>query len=255
MKRTILLIVPLLLSLRILGQQHQVREKYDLYYQPGDPSAELIDDYVAEGMKQVASFLHNDFKHRVTVRIFTERQRLDEQWQKAWGAPGFKSECWMVGSGSESQLDLLSPSVWGSQACEHDGEDRKEIRLLVVHELVHVLHSDYCKSPAFDNINNIDWLVEGLATYVSGQLDEERMKRTIAYVKATGGPESLSLFWTGQHKYGLSGTLVAYIDHTYGRKLLADLMVMTDLKDMLQAMQTTEKGLIEGWKRYLSQMK
>ncbi len=224
---------------------------YQLSYQSSDPYMPVIQTYVSEGLAFVSEFLDGEFKETVTVRLFASREKLDAAWSQEWGMPGFKTECWMVGSGIASKLDVLSPNVWQEQACEHDPKDSIEIKQLVFHELTHVLHSDYNRSRMFDDIRNIDWLVEGLATYVSGQLDEERFGRVKTYVEETGGPGELALFWKGEHKYGLSGSMMAYIDQAYGRKVLIQLMEYNYLEDVLSIMKTTEPLLIEQWREFV----
>lgn len=223
-------------------------EGYTLHHDAADSQAVPIQEYTEMGIRELERFFGKKFKNHVNVYLFKSREELDKQWQNAWGIPGFKSECWMVGSGLASRLDLLSPVAWKEQACEHDPNDKVEIKRLVYHELTHVLHSDYNRSGEFDNINNIDWFVEGVATYSSGQLDAERYGDMIQYVKQTGGPGALSEFWKGQHKYGLSGSMVSYIDKTYGRALLSQLLEYNDVKDILSDLKITEKQLIVEWK-------
>lgn len=226
-------------------------EGFVLHYQSGDKYATPIATYCKKAMELLPEFLHRNFKSTVDVFLFSQRKDLDRQWQAAWGMPDFKSQCWMVGSGILSRLDVLSPSVWPSQACEHDASDAVEIERLVIHELVHVLHSDHNRSPAFDQINNIDWFVEGLATYVSGQLDEERLTDLRKHLKESGGPAQLKDFWTGPHRYGQSGSVVAYIDQAYGRQLLSELMEFNDVNDMLRKMDLSEAQLIARWKEHV----
>ncbi len=243
-------------SLQLVAQHDSLDGKirsysYAIHYSTNDSFAAPIDQYVDDGLTFVAGFLKKDFKNTVEVFLFPSRNQLNQQWQKAWGMPTFNSECWMVGSGVESRLDLLSPMAWKKEACEHDPNDWNEIKRLVFHELTHVLHSDYNRSPAFDSIHNIDWLVEGLATYVSGQLDEERLLNAVSFVRSTGGPEQLSMFWKGENKYGLSGSMVAYIDAKYGRNTLSSLLEYNTVEEVLKALDVTEKELIHRWKEAL----
>lgn len=226
-------------------------QAYNLNYYHSDSAIFQINDYVESGLNKVTAFFDKKFKKTVDIYVYPNRKSLDKQWQTAWGMPDFVSQCWMVGSGIQSRLDLLSPSVWETEACEHDRDDNEEIERLIVHELVHVLHSDFNISPDFSEINNIDWFVEGLATYASGQLDAERLIPLIQYVKSTGGPSQLSQFWKGEHKYGLSGSLVYYIDKAFGRKLLSSLIIYNDLNDILSKLNLTEQELITKWKENL----
>ncbi len=226
-------------------------EGYKIYYANSDPAIEQIRKDVPGGLKLIEDFLKKEFKNEVKVFVFPSRAALDSSWQIEWGVPDFKSQCWMVGSGIQSKLDLLSPSTWRTDACEHDPEDSQEIRMLIYHELTHVLHSDHNLSPAFDNINNIDWFVEGLATYVSGQLDEQRLADTREFVKTTGGPEELSMFWKGPNRYGLAGSMIAHIDAEYGREKLSEMLKFNDVKDILELIGKSEEQLITEWKKDL----
>ena len=140
-------------------------EHFEIHYSKNDRTVDQVRQYVESGMDLASDFLRREFKRKIDVFVFPDRKLLDEQWQKAWNLPAFKSECWMVGSGVESRLDLLSPAVWDLQACEHDPQDSAELRLLVYHELIHILHSDYNRSPSFEEVNNIGWFVEGLADH------------------------------------------------------------------------------------------
>ena len=257
MKRFIIILVLVCSSLSLQAQENRkindsIKAKnFTIYYASADTSVVSIQEYVKLGMDKVSVFLKRPFKNPVRVNVFPGRDQLDSHWQSAWDMPSFKSQCWMVGSGIQSCLDLLSPSVWKTEACEHDPDDPEEIRLLVYHELTHILHSDYNRSPAFDTINNIDWFVEGLATYVSGQLDPERIHDAVTDVKRSGGPKYLSEFWKGQNKYGFSGSLVAYIDNRYGRDILCDLMQYNDVDDILNTLKISERELIASWKEAL----
>lgn len=249
----IILIIPgILLAQGPNWEESIVTETYSIFYSKGDTSVEQINEYVSEGLTEVAHFLLREFEKNIDVYVFDTRLKLDAYWQKTWGAPSFESQCWMVGSGIQNHLNLLSPSCWKEEACEHDPNDASEIKRLVSHELTHVLHSNFNRSPAFDDINNIDWFVEGLATYVSGQLDEERLFRTIDYVHQTGGPQELAEFWTGENRYGLAGSMIAYIDKKYGREMLSRLMEYNDVNDILRLLDISEGALIAEWKNSLS---
>ena len=82
----------------------------------------------------------------------------------------------MVASGVASKLDMLSPLQWAKESCEHDYADKLKTQQIIAHELVHVFHGQLNVSPDFSDVTNLDWFVEGLATYASGQLDKVRTK-------------------------------------------------------------------------------
>src|SRR6516165_2607432 len=77
----------------------------------------------------------------------------------------------MVASGVADRMVILSPRVWKTQAAEHDPADAEHLRDLIAHELVHVYHGQHNPRPDFDGMDDSGWFVEGLAVYVSGQLE------------------------------------------------------------------------------------
>jgi hypothetical protein len=159
------------------------------------------------------------------VYVFPSRASLDRQWQQAWEDLSFHSECWMVASGVAARLDILSPRVWKTEACEHDPEDSTALRALITHEMVHVFHGQYNPRPDFAGMDSLSWFIEGLATYISGQLTDDRMQRVRQLMAAGKGPERLSEFWTGEARYGNAGSLVRLIDRSYGRETIVPSLI------------------------------
>jgi hypothetical protein len=72
-------------------------------------------------------------------------------------------------------------------------------------------------------------------------------KRTWTYVI----PPSLDHFWEGKLKYGLSGSVVMYIDHKYGRGKLKELLPFSKKTEILHALNVTESKLLEDWSNYV----
>ena len=227
-------------------------EIYKINYQEQDKVyAKQIEAWLNTGQQQIEDFFNHPFKNPFTVNLFTNRDSLDKQWQKDWNMPTFKSQCWMVASGIGHRLDILSPGKWKEQACEHNPEDTTALRKLIVHELVHVYHGQQNPSPTFENVENIDWFVEGVAVYVSGQNDKERYQRTKKFLQEEQGPTKLSNIWKGEHRYGMAGTIVQYIDETYGRDMLFTSLSKTKATEVLGLLHTTEEELIRNWKKYI----
>ncbi len=225
-------------------------KNYELHYDAIDQEqATQIVHWLDQGQKDIHQFFGSDFKQDFDVYLFSERDSLDKQWQKDWNMPDFKSQCWMVASGIAHRLDILSPRIWETQACEHNSKDTITTQKLIIHELVHVFHGQHNPSPTFEHVENIDWLVEGLAVYASGQLDEERYERAKTFMQTEEGPDKLANIWKGEHKYGLAGTLAKFIDDTYGRKALIQLISLTKADDVLQTLAITEEELIKRWKQ------
>ena len=223
---------------------------YSLHYKTIDKKhGEQISNWLKIGQRNINKFFGKDFKQKFDIYIFSERDSLDKQWQKDWNRPEFKSECWMVASGIAHRLDILSPRMWKTQACEHDVEDTAATRKLITHELVHVFHGQYNPSPTFDNIENIDWFVEGIAVFASGQLDDERYKRAKSFILNNEGPTKLADIWKGENKYGLAGSMVKYIDNKHGREILVELLQYTKATEILTTLGVSEEDLIKDWKQ------
>ena len=229
------------------------REKYTLHYTSADQNIiNSIDNYIPSGLNSIVDLFNHSFPDKFDVYIFPDRTLLDKQWQKDWDDPGFKSECWMIASGVAHRLDILSPNTWAKQACDHNGNDTTEVRQVIWHELVHVFHGQYNPDHTFRYIEKLEWLVEGVATFVSGQLDEKRLQRIKQLARENKIPSTLDNFWKGQEKYGLSGSMVAYIDRTYGREKLFGLLKLSNKQDALKFLGVSEEQLIKLWKDSLA---
>ncbi|MFZ6000714.1 MAG: hypothetical protein ACOYW3_09405 [Bacteroidota bacterium] len=206
---------------------------------------------ISEGKKAIETFFGHAFIKPVNVFVFPHRDQLDAQWQKDWGAPDFKSECWMVASGVAHRLDLLSPNVWGKEACEHNLSDVQAVQQLVVHEMVHVFHGQHNPVPDFTGLDDLAWLIEGVATYASGQLDETRLASVRKLIQDGKSPISLAKFWSGKDKYGLAGSLVKFVDQRVGREELFTLLRETKQDAVLKRLNLTEAQLIDEWKAFV----
>jgi hypothetical protein len=191
------------------------------------------------------------WRSQFAVYVFPDRAALDRQWQTDWDAPGFESACWMVASGVANRLDILSPRMWVTEACEHDPADTADTRLLITHELVHVFHGQYNPVPDFTGLDDIGWFLEGLATLVSGQLDSARLARAREAISAGEAPDSLEAVWSGPNRYGFSGSLVQYVAETHGSEILGRLLRATTESQILDALGTTEQSLLAGWKSWM----
>ncbi len=228
------------------------KSSYTLYYTNLDADKKssyctLLD----KGITAVKSFSGDKFSRNFDVYIHPNRASLDAQWQKDWGMPDFKSECWMVASGIATRLDMIAPASWDKEACEHVYADSTKTRQLIAHELFHVYHGQRNASPDFSEVKNTDWFVEGFATYASGQCDEKRMNQVSKSIEDNTAPEALDDFWKGQNKYGWSGSMVMFIDRKYGRKKLMELLPLTSGEQVLNSLKITEKELVEGWKEFI----
>jgi hypothetical protein len=233
-------------SLRWIKQEFST---YDIYYTKADSGIlNSLKNDLANGARETISFFHSSFSKKFSVYIFPRRGELNKQWQKDWNMPGFQSECWMVASGVADRLDILSPLAWRNEACDHNADDSIEVQKIITHELVHIYHGQHNPKPAFDGMDNLSWFIEGLATYASGQVTEERMNKVRAELKAGNVPKLLSEMWTGKEKYGRAGSFVQFVDKTFGREKLVGLLSLTSLDSMLKLLATNETSLIEMWR-------
>jgi hypothetical protein len=172
------------------------KDQYILYYTEGDKGiVGTIDKNLQSGLMHITAFFQQPFLNKFNVYVFPDRRSLDKQWQKDWGDSTFQSQCWMIASGVAHQLDILSPNVWTKEACDHNANDSIEIMQVIWHELVHVFHGQHNPDHTFSYIEKLDWLVEGVATFVSGQLDEKRSQRVKQLVSENKAPTTLDDFW------------------------------------------------------------
>lgn len=230
-------------------------KKYTIIYTSTDKSN--IKEYqksINSGIMHVETFFNTPYFKKFNVVIHPNRQSLDSTWQKDWNMPEFKSECWMVASGVASKLDMISPKLWDKQSCEHIYSDTKKTQQLITHELVHVYHGQINISPDFSNVEGIDWFIEGLATYASGQCDTSRIAEVKKAIFENKIPKSLDSFWSGKIKYGLSGSVVMYIDKKYGREKLKELLPTNNKSELLSILKITESELLNEWQKFIQDL-
>jgi hypothetical protein len=146
---------------------------------------------------------------------------------------------------------MISPVIWDKESCEHKYSETVQTQQLITHELVHVYHGQLNVSPDFSNTAGIDWFVEGLATYASGQLNSEKIADVKNAIIEKTVPESLDNFWTGKLRYSLSGSVVMFIDRKYGRAKLIELLKLNKKTEMLSTLSTSEQEFMQGWKNYI----
>lgn len=200
------------------------------------------------GRAAVESFFGAPFAGAFTIRVFPERASLTAHWAASWGVPDLRTECWMVASGVAGELALLTPRVWNTEACEHDPTDTASTRRVLWHELVHVYHGQHNPHPTFDGMDDLGWFVEGLAVLVSGQLDAEHRGDARQAIAAGAAPTHLAAAWSGRWRYGVSGSLVAYVDRTWGRATVTAMLADTTQSGLLARLGVTEETLLSRWR-------
>ncbi len=242
------------MSWKLIGDNWLSKKQkgYTLSYTAADENN--VKDYkrfIDKGIVSVKKFFDASYKKEFTVFIHPSRHSLDSTWQIDWKMPAFRSECWMVASGVATKLDMISPKLWDKLACDHIYSETEKTQQLITHELFHIFHGQFNSSPDFTDTEGIDWFVEGLATYASGQCDSSRIKEVKKAIADNKIPASLDKFWTGKIKYGLSGSVVMYIDQKYGRTKLKELLPFNKKSQILSLLNITETELLDQWKEFI----
>lgn len=251
------LFIPIILSWTIVGDKwiSEKQKGYTIYYTSEDTeNIKEYKTYFEKGKKSVTDFFQSSYNNDFNIYIHPTRASLDSSWQKDWNMPDFKSQCWMVASGIADKFDIISPKMWDSLACEHIYSNTIKTQNLITHELIHVFHGQQNESPDFSDVTGIDWFVEGLATYASGQCDSIRILEVQEALLDNKIPETLNKFWTGNLRYGLSGTVVMYLDNKYGREKLTSLLEYNNIKEVLDSLETTESEIMNEWKKYIKEL-
>jgi hypothetical protein len=208
-----------------------------------------LEPYLRQGRQKVERFFGGPFKKAFAVEVLPHRAAFDEYFRKRWKVP--KTAPWMVASGVADRLTVLSPRVWKTQAAEHDPADAGHVRDLVAHELVHVYHGQHNPRPDFDGMDDSGWLVEGLAVYVSGQLERSHRTAAADALKAGKAPARLADAWSGRYRYGVSGSMVEFVDRRYGRDVVKKLLGVVSNDEALRLLKTSEGEFLEAWKAWV----
>ncbi|MFO7894181.1 MAG: hypothetical protein R6U63_10615 [Longimicrobiales bacterium] len=193
--------------------------------------------------------LLGEFPETVAVHVHSSRDAFTSALHEAWGME--ETACWMVGAAGERTLHLLSPDVWAEQASEHDPTDREHVRQLVTHEAVHVLHGQVNPADDLGHLEALGWFIEGLATYASGQLESRHAARAAQAIAAGEAPDRLADAWNGPYRYGVAGSMVAFIDDAWGRDTLRSLLTATSQREILGALGVDEAAFLERWRAWV----
>jgi hypothetical protein len=205
-----------------------------------------LDPLVRAAVVDVERFFGAAFARSFTLTVLPDRAAFSDSFPPEWGLG--ETQCWMVAAGVADGVRLLSPRVWKSEACEHDPADARHVRNVLAHELVHVYHAQHNPSPDFTGVAGIDWFVEGLATFASGQLEEPGLLRARDALASGAGPSTLATAWTGRYRYGVSGSLVAFLDRELGRARIVEGLAATSGEELLATLGLDETTLLERWR-------
>ncbi len=216
-----------------------------------DPAGPAVQGAALNAQIVIGQFFGDTFGESVLVRMAATRAVFDADLPAEWGiAP---TQCWMVGVGVADRLEILSPSAWSSEACDHDASAPHEVEDLIAHELVHSFHAQHNPTRDFTGMDEVGWFVEGLAVYASGQLQHGKLLTAADAIAAGAVPAQLEDAWSGRYRYGVSGSMVAFIDAEYGRDALVGLLVATSEAEILAQLGLSEIQFLEHWRAWVTQ--
>jgi hypothetical protein len=218
-----------------------------------------VDQYLRffrEGVRTITSFFDTGFSKHFQIYVQPNRNAFDTKEQERRHNRFFKSECWLAATGTIEGINLLSPLRWQDEPCSGrytEYSDTVKTKKLFIHEMVHVFHAQHQQ---LNHTNDeVDfWFLEGIAYYVSGQMDSTaaRMVQTAFtnqripdHLSAIGQISDINL------RYAVSGSLLQFISATYGKPLLRKMLVPDNEKDLQAVMPVSEKDLIGRWKQTL----
>lgn len=212
--------------------------------------ARAIGGYAKAAIERTEQTFEIPYRSRFEIVVYPNRSSMVDRWRQAWNQPGFQSQCWMVAAGWSAELSVLSPRVWASDACGHDGMSSEHVSLIVSHELVHVLHAQV--NTAYGTLQtNAPWLAEGLAVYVSGQWVREYGDAARQAARAGNLSGSFQAIWSTSNGYALSGATIAYIADSRAFSVVQELLTVQSWAAALALLGVSEADLIAAVRTWL----
>lgn len=270
MKKHVALLALILSTAATAGQPEWSAEQHDgfvIHYTPADKAR--IGEYrhfVEAGIAADRAFFGGDYKSAVDVYIHPDRASFDRALERQLKQPGFKSDCWLVAIGESKATNILSPARWDDQPCPGryaSFADKPKTQKLFTHELMHVFHGQHVadSGAADDGLDVLDrdtgdsWFQEGLAYYAAGQLDAAGERKVQAAVAAGRIPDTLDGISTLDDvnlRYDVWGSIVGFLDRSYGRGKLRELLAFSNRKAIFSSLGCSEEGLLRDWKKQAS---
>lgn len=224
---------------------------YRLEYVAADRAvAESLVPVIDQGRQSAEKFFATTYQATFVVKIMHDRAALNARWRVAFQRPNLETQCWEIAAGWATEVDILSPAVWGSQSCGHNGSNANHVANVVAHELVHVLHGQ--RNPSFFSIAaSTPWILEGLATYASGQWAAEYAGSARSALGGGFAPATFAEIWTSSANYALAGSVFAYIHHRFGIDALHRLLTVGSEGELLASLSTDAPALLRDWRTWM----
>ena len=221
---------------------------YSLEYVAADRAvAESLVPMIDRGRQTAEQFFGTTYAATFVVRILHDRAALNAHWRVQLREPGLETQCWQVAGGWATEFDILSPAVWSSQTCGHDGTNTNHVANVVGHELVHVLHGQ--RNPSFFTIAaSTPWILEGLAAYASGQWAAEYAAGARSTLSGGFAPATFAELWTSPANYPLAGSVFAYVHHRFGIDAVRRLLTAGSEDALLASLSIDAATLLRDWR-------
>ena len=212
--------------------------------------AQSLVPMIDHGRQIAEQFFATTYASSFVARVLPDRVALTARWREAWNQPGLQTECWMIAAGWATEFDILSPSVWSTEACGHDGGNSAHVANIIGHELVHVLHAQR-NSNYTALASTTPWLTEGMATFASGQWASDYASAVRPVVSGGFAPESFAALWASQANYALAGSVFAYISYRFGANTVRGLLSAHNEAELLTALSTDAPTLLRDWRAWI----
>ena len=236
------------------SRQPQVEEHtgYRLEYVAADRAvAQSLVPMIERGRQTAEQFFATTYSSAFVIKVIPDRASLTAHWRVAFNQPNFETQCWMIAGGWATEFDILSPSVWRTESCGHDGSNSSHVANVVGHELVHVLHGQ--RNSAFLSLlgSATPWIAEGMATFASGQLAAEYAASARATVAGGVAPTTFAALWASPANYALAGSVFAYIHQRFGVETIRRLLTVRSEAELLATLGTDAPTLLGDWRAWV----
>lgn len=217
-------------------------------YAETDTAAANLRPLLDSAKATVETFFGAPFSDPLKFTVVPDREAFSAVLREAWGVP--ETACWMVATGVADFVVVLSPAQWDEEACEHDPGNTQHVLDIITHELTHAYHGQRNPTRDFTGAEELGWFLEGLAVLVADQLNRDLASPAEA-VASGAAPVRLADAWSGMYRYGVSGSLVQYIDEQYGRAVVLELLAATAQEELLARLGLEEATLLNRWKLWV----